>query len=261
MSITAEQTQQLISINTSRSFIDRTVDYVLYFATFGGIAFIAGALVHALTFSVYNMILLGIGLILTPWSIIAREKRQKQANLTKADYERVIVTIAVSVSAGCISGGILHWQENPAFGLFIVISGFVFASIATMLYATKPLKETVINFLLSISIFSGISFVSGSVVHAMNDWFTNSSLIFVGIIMTPVALLIKGKLSAQASKTSLKDFLILLFLSLGIGAITGGVIHYEIDPHFSSMLIIGGFLLSYISSLFKDKGSLVDLRS
>lgn len=251
-----------MSINLQkRSFYEKTMDYVLYFATFGGIAFIAGALVHALTLSTFNIVILIVGLILTPWSIIKRERIAKQAPLSKQDYERIIATISISVSAGCISGGILHWQENPVFGFYIVVSGFIFALIASILYATKPWKETVINFILGMAIFSGISFVSGSVVHAMNDWFSNFFLIALGLIMTPVAIIIKGKLASNGQVFKIKDLFILLFLTLGIGAITGGVIHFEINAHFSSILIVAGLFISYAAALFKNQGTLVDLRS
>lgn len=249
----------IVSVN--KSFFQKSFDYLLYFSIFGGISLISGAMVHALSYSLYNIFLLLIGLFLTSWGILTREKSLVKKTLKKEDYEKILVSVATSISAGCITGGILHWEENPVFGLYLVLAGFSFASISTILYSTKGVKETIMYFMLNLAIFSGISLVSGSVVHAINDWFNNFFLLFFGAVLTPIAMYIKSKIFDKGNKSSnLKHFIIIFVLSLGIGAITGGINHFTANPFFSSILIFIGFLISFFVSLFNTEKSLVDLR-
>jgi MFS family permease len=245
----------------NRSILLKSIDYLLYFATFGGITFISGSIVHALQFSLYSVLLFVIGLVISPIATILRDKLTVVGtNQKPKTFEDYVSTIVTSVSSGIVAGGILHWQESPRFGLYVVISGLVMALTATYLYSNKSTKETISNFFISLAMFSGISFISGSVVHAMNSWFSNSILIFIGIALTPGALVIKEKFSGKKNLNLIKDAILLIFLSLGIGGITGGVLHFEVNVVYAMQLIIGGFIISFTAAMFKNKGSLADLR-
>jgi MFS family permease len=245
----------------NRSILIKSIDYGLYFATFGGITFISGTIVHALQFSLYSVLLFFIGLVISPLATILRDKLTViGTNQKPKAFQDYVSTIVTSVSSGIVAGGILHWQESPRFGLYVVIGGLVMALTATFLYSTKSTKETISNFFISLAMFSGISFISGSVVHSMNSWFNNSFLIFIGIALTPGALVIKEKLSGKKNLNLIKDAILLIFLSLGIGGITGGVLHFEVNVAYAMKLIIGGLIISYTAAMFKNNGSLADLR-
>lgn len=251
----------LVLDSQKRSLKLKTLDYFLYFATFGGITFISGSIVHALEFSLYSVFLLLIGVIISPAATILRDRWSTQKPESKPkDFETYFAMIITSVSAGIVGGGILHWQESPRFGLYLVVSGLIMSLSSSFLYKKGTIKSILTNYLLSLAMFSGISFISGSVVHAMNAWFSNFTLIFVGILLTPGALIIKQIKSNTDKKNLVGDILILVFLSLGIGGITGGILHFEVNVAYALKLIIGGFIISFTTALFKNNGSLADLR-
>lgn len=245
--------------STQRNLLVKTADYILYFATFGGITFIAGSIVHALTFSMSSIVMLVTGLVMYITSTVVRDRLNK--NIKPRTLEMYIVAILTAVGAGVVSGGVLHWQEGPRFGLYLVISGLVLSAASNLLYGTNSIKEILRDYLLNISMFAGISFISGSVAHAANSWFTNYGLIFIGLILTPGAALLKQRYSGDGmNKKMVKNTFILVALSLGIGGITGGILHFNVNMQYALKLIIAGVIISYLAALFKTEGSLVNLR-
>lgn len=252
----------LVLEDTKRSLLVRTVDYFLYFATFGGITFIAGSIVHALTFSLSSIAFLLSGLVMYIAATIIRDRLSLQEQRTKTrTFETYLVAILTAVGAGVVSGGILHWQEGPRFGLYLVISGLALSVTSNLLYGTDSIKKILREYVLNLSMFAGISFISGSVAHAMNSWFTNYGLVLIGLVLTPGAAILKQKYSSGGLKgNTLKNMIILVLLSLGIGGITGGVLHFSVNIHYAVTLIAAGFGISYFAALLKTDGSLVDLR-
>ena len=245
-----------------RSFKEKTIDYLLYIATFSGINFIAGSVVHALDYSLYNYILLFVGSVLTPSALLIRELMINKNPMNGDFWGSFVINLVLSISAGCITGGIIHLGENSLFSLYLVISGFIMSFATAMLYKKKPFLSAVLDYVLWIAMFSGMSFISGSVVHAANDWFNNFLLIAFGAILTPAAILLRNKLILGEQTSGLgKNFLILLALSLGVSGVTGGVIHFTKNMSYATILIVGGFILSYLAALHKNDGSLAELRS
>lgn len=251
-----------MSNKNKKSFKLRTIDYILYFFIFGGNTLMSGSLVHALEFSLNNIAMFFIGLILTTtgtymhqYIFSDKEKRQKVSLSNQS------VTILIAVSSGSIAGGILHWQQGPKFALFIIISGFILSLITTLLYTMKPIKDILISFFVKTGMFAGMSFISGSIVHSINIWFTNYLLILIGIVLAVGCSLINESLYKKRTiNYFLKESLILLFLTMGIGGITGGILHFEVNSSFALMLLTVGIIVSFTSAMFKREGSLVELR-
>lgn len=245
--------------STQRNLLVKTIDYILYFATFGGITFIAGSIVHALTFSMSSIVMLVTGLVMYVASTVVRDRLNR--TFKPRTFESYVVAILTAVGAGVISGGILHWQEGPRFGLYLVVSGLALSFTSNLLYGTNSIKEILRDYVLNVSMFAGISFISGSVAHAANSWFTNYSLIFIGLILTPGAALLKQKYSGGGmNEKVVKNTIILVALSLGIGGITGGVLHFGVNMQYALKLMVAGVIISYLAALFKTEGSLVNLR-
>lgn len=240
----------------------RAVDYILYFFIFGGNTLMSGSIVHALEFSPTNIAMFFTGLLLTIVGtymhqnlFMDKEKRQK------FNLKNYSVTILVAVSSGCIAGGILHWQEGPYFALYIIISGFILSIITTFLYTMKPIKDILTGYFVKTGMFAGMSFVSGTIVHSVNIWFSNYALIFIGILLAVGCSLINESLYKKRTvKYFLKESLILLFLTMGIGGITGGILHFEVNISYALTLIIAGFIISFSSAMCKREGTLVELR-
>ena len=244
-----------------RSLKEKTIDYLLYIATFSGINFIAGSVVHALDYSLYNYILLFVGSVLTPSALLIRELMLNKNPINRDFWGSFGINLVLSISAGCITGGIIHLGENSLFSWYLVISRFIMSFATAMLYKTKPFLPAVLDYILWIAMFSGMSFISGSVVHAANDWFNNFLLIAFGAILTPAAILLRNKLILGKQTALGKNFLILLVLSLGVSGVTGGIIHFTKNMSYATILIVGGFILSYLAALHKNDGSLAELRS
>lgn len=238
----------------------KSLDYLLYTAIFGGITLVSGSIVHALQFSVSNIVFLLVGLVLTTGATYLHDSIFS----TKKEpfvFSGFIISVITAVSSGTITGGILHWQESPKFALYLIISGFFLSIITTLLFSTKDLKSLFANYFIKLSIFSGMSFISGSIVHALNSWFSNFALIFIGVAMTIIASILNEMLIKKRKISHfIPDSLILLFLSLGIGGITGGILHFTINLQYAAVLISAGTFISYSAALFKNNGSLVDLR-
>lgn len=243
-----------------RSIKIKSLDYLLYTAIFGGITLVSGSIVHALEFSISNIVFLIVGLILTT---VATYLHDSIFSTSKEpfNFSSFFISIITAVSSGTITGGILHWQESPRFAIYLITSGFTLSIIATLLFSNKPLKTLFANYFIKLSIFSGMSFISGSIVHALNSWFSNFALIFIGAAMTIIASILNEVLMKKRKISHfISDSIILLFLSIGIGGITGGVLHFNINLQYAAALITIGTLMSYSAALFKNNGSLVDLR-
>jgi len=250
-----------MNVHTSRSFAEKTVDYLLYVGTFSGISLVAGGVVHLLNNSIYNYVLMLIGAILTPLCITLREKHSNNDVLQEGFWHNFLISFIVSFSAGCFTGGLNHIQEHTDFSIYLIISGLIMAYATTLLYRTKTYIATSIDFFLWLSIFSGMSLVSGSIVHAANSWFSNYFMIAVGTLLTPLAIVIRDRYVFNKKVMFGKEFFLLTILSFGVACITGGIIHIEINTSYSIGLILIGFLLSFTAAMFKKDGNLADLRN
>lgn len=243
-----------------RNIKTKSLDYMLYTAIFGGITLVSGSIVHALQFSITNIVFLIVGLILTTGATYLHDSIFS-TNKESFIFSNFLISIITAVSSGTITGGILHWQESPKFSLYLIISGFVLSMVTTLLFSTKPLKILLANYFIKLSIFSGMSFISGSIVHALNSWFSNFALIFIGAAMTIIASILNEVLIKKRKISHfIPDSIILLFLSIGIGGITGGVLHFTVNLQYAVSLITVGTIMSYSAALFKNNGSLVELR-
>lgn len=249
------------SYSTSRSFTEKTVDYLLYLGTFSGISLIAGGVVHLMNESIYNYVLMLIGAVVTPLCISLRETLLNGVKLQEGFWHNFMISLTVSFSAGCFTGGLNHLQEHFAFSVYLIISGFVMAYATTLLYRKKSFVATTVDFLLWMATFSGMSLVSGSIVHAANDWFSNYFMIALGTVLTPLAIVIRDKYVLGKPVQFGKDFLLLTVLSFGVGCVTGGIIHMDINVVYSAGLIVIGFVLSFTAAMLKTDGTLADLRN
>lgn len=245
----------------TRSYKEKVLDYLLYLGIFSGTSLIAGGIVHVLNDSIYNYILLIIGTIMAPLCMVLREVYINQNPVEGSIWHNFIISLTVSVSAGCFTGGINHIQEHFAFSLYLIISGFIMAFATTLLYRKKKITSTIIDFVIWLATFTGMSLVSGSIVHSANDWFSNYFLIVVGTFLTPLAIMIKEKFINKKKVRFGQDFILLTVLSFGVGCMTGGIIHIDINFNYSIALIAIGFALSFTAAMQKNDGTLADLRS
>lgn len=250
------------NIANKRTPLIKFIDYILYFFIFGGNTLISGSIVHALEFSVINIVMFFIGLFLTIAGTYWHEMFfTAKENRKEISLKNNIITIIIAVSSGSIAGGILHWEEGPKFGLYIVVSGFILSIITAILYNPKPIKDVLTSFFIKTGMFAGMSFVSGTIVHSVNIWFTNNYLIIVGVVLTVFCSLLNEALYKKRSVSYfVKEGILLLFLTIGIGGITGGVLHFTVNTIYALTIIVGGFAISVTASMFKNSGTLVELR-
>jgi hypothetical protein len=245
-----------------QSVQEKLLDFVLYLGTFAGINLIAGGIIHLLDYSIYNYFLIVIGMIVTPASIILREKWIDKQFVKKGIIGKFAITLILAVSIACITGGIAHLEDHTNYSLFLIISGLIMSIVTTLLYTEKSIGVAMLNFLLSIGIFSGMSLVSTTVVHIQNAWFSYWWLAIIGAILTPATIIIREKYIAHRKiENPIMKFAILFMISFGVGAFGGGIIHINVNTLYSIGLIVIGLIVGISAALLNKGGSLADLKN
>ena len=148
---------------------EKVLDFTLYLGTFTGINLIAGSIIHMMDPSLYNYFLLLIGMIITPACLLFRERLIEKKPSQPGFTGRFTITLVSAVMAGCITGGISHFEDHTRYAVYLIISGFIMSFMTTMLYTQKPLKTAILDYFLWIGIFSGMGLISGTVVHMQNQ--------------------------------------------------------------------------------------------
>jgi uncharacterized protein (DUF305 family) len=121
----------------------------------------------------------------------------------------------------------------------------------------NPTTKTILNYLSYLSLFIGTGFISGAIVHSgkFSDIPKYIAIGVLGVFLFAIGSLTQEILSGKHSMNKLeaaKFFLFSLFLSIGIGMISGGFQHFTDFPAYSSFLIPIGFILSWCAFLFKN---------
>jgi uncharacterized protein (DUF305 family) len=121
----------------------------------------------------------------------------------------------------------------------------------------NPTTKTILNYLSYLSLFIGTGFISGAIVHSgkFSEIPKYIAIGVLGVFLFAVGSLTQEILSGKHSMNKLeaaKFFLFSLFLSIGIGMISGGFQHFTDFPAYSSFLIPIGFILSWCAFLFKN---------
>ncbi len=241
---------------------EKLIDFILYLGTFTGINLIAGSVIHILEYSVYNYLLMIVGMVLTPTFILLRDILIDKKSIQAGFFGKFIITLISSVMAGCITGGISHFEQNTQYALYLIISGFVMSFTTTLLYTQKPIKTAILDYFLWIGTFSGMSLISGTVVHMQNEWFTNWWLMLVGAVLTPITIVVREKIIFKRKVENLvQKFILLFLLSFGVGAFAGGIVHININTTYSIGLLIIGFTVGLLAAMMNKNGSLTDLRN
>jgi Domain of unknown function (DUF305) len=122
---------------------------------------------------------------------------------------------------------------------------------------TNPTTKTILNYLSYLSLFIGTGFISRAIVHSgkLSDIPKYIAIGVLGVFLFAIGSLTQEILSGKHSMNKLeaaKFFLFSLFLSIGIGMISGGFQHFTDFPAYSSFLIPIGFMLSWSAFLFKN---------
>jgi uncharacterized protein (DUF305 family) len=122
---------------------------------------------------------------------------------------------------------------------------------------TNPTTKTILNYLSYLSLFIGTGFISGAIVHSgrISEIPKYIAIGVLGVFLFAIGSLTQEILSGKHSMNKLeaaKFFLFSLFLSIGIGMISGGFQHFTDFPAYSSFLIPIGFILSWCAFLFKN---------
>jgi hypothetical protein len=125
----------------------------------------------------------------------------------------------------------------------------------------NPTIKTIFNYLSYLALFVGTGFISGAIVHSgkFSDISKYIAIGLFGVVLFAVGSLTQEILSGKHSMNKLeatKFFLFSLFLSIGIGMISGGFQHFTDFPAYSSYLIPIGFLLSWLAFLLKNNSGL-----
>lgn len=254
--------QLVIESKSNRLVSEKLIDFMLYLGTFTGINLIAGSVIHLLDHSMYNYVLMIVGMILTPTSILLRERVIDKKPPQAGFLGKFIITLISAVMAGCITGGISHFEQHTKYALYLIISGFVMSFATTLLYTEKPIKTAILDYFLWIGTFSGMGLISGTVVHMQNEWFTHWWLMLIGAILTPATIVIREKLIFKRKVEDLvRKFILLFLLSFGVGAFAGGIVHFNINTTYSAGLLVIGFTVGLLAALSQKEGSLADLRN
>jgi uncharacterized protein (DUF305 family) len=122
---------------------------------------------------------------------------------------------------------------------------------------TNPTTKTILNYLSYLSLFIGTGFISGAIVHSgkFSDIPKYIAIGVLGVFLFAIGSLTQEILSGKHFMNKLvaaKFFLFSLFLSIGIGMISGGFQHFTDFPAYSSFLIPLGFVLSWLAFLLKN---------
>lgn len=116
-------------------------------------------------------------------------------------------------------------------------------------------KKVIAPFLTFALMFIGAGFISGSIVHlgeGANPW--DISVLVTGVILFMIGsyvqeILYNGKSLKEEGTLSFLFFS--LFLSLGIGMVSGGTQHFVDTPEYSSYLIPIGLVVGIVAFVFK----------
>lgn len=94
--------------------------------------------------------------------------------------------------------------------------------------------------------YVGIAFLSGSIVHA--GTLGGNSAWYIGVFCTGIGLFIAGThLSGTTAELNLRQIMLAILFSIGIGMLSGGLQHFFEGPAFAAAIIPVGFVLSYCS--------------
>jgi uncharacterized protein (DUF305 family) len=121
----------------------------------------------------------------------------------------------------------------------------------------NPTIKIILNYLSYLSLFIGTGFISGAIVHSgkFSDIPKYIAIGVLGVFLFAIGSLTQEILSGKHSMNKIqaaKFFLFSLFLSIGIGMISGGFQHFTDFPGYSSFLIPIGFVVSWCAFLFKN---------
>lgn len=125
----------------------------------------------------------------------------------------------------------------------------------------KTTKIIILGYFSYLSLFVGLGFISGAIVHTGNLTELSKYLV-IGIV--GISMFITGSFIQESiiNKNNLKEegvikfLLYSLVLSIGIGMISGGTQHFTDFPIYSSYLIPAGLLISYFAFLLKNNFAL-----
>ncbi|ABB13905.1 hypothetical protein [Carboxydothermus hydrogenoformans] len=102
--------------------------------------------------------------------------------------------------------------------------------------------------------FLGMGLISGSIVHMPLNPARYSLIMSIGIVLFVIAsYLYEVKLNRRelSGTETVKFLLFSLFLSVGIGMMSGGIQHFDEEPAYASYLIPAGLVISLISFTVK----------
>lgn len=106
-----------------------------------------------------------------------------------------------------------------------------------------------------VSLFLGMGLISGSIVHMPISPGRYSIIMVAGIVLFGFASFV-NELKGQEEMSQLavaRSLVFSLFLSVGIGMMSGGVQHFTDNPTYAALLIPGGFGLSLFSFVLKHR--------
>jgi uncharacterized protein (DUF305 family) len=117
--------------------------------------------------------------------------------------------------------------------------------------------KTIFNYLSYLALFVGTGFISGAIVHSgkFSDIPKYIAIGILGVFLFAVGSLtqeILGNKHLMNRLEAAKFFFFSLFLSIGIGMISGGFQHFTDFPAYSSILIPAGFVFSWLAFLLKN---------
>lgn len=119
----------------------------------------------------------------------------------------------------------------------------------------QHIKNITIPWLVYITYFLGVAFISGSIVHfPLNPRFY-SIIAAIGISIFIFGAVMENRLKEQDSTSSSWVYVVIssLILSLGIGMLSGGIQHFVEVPSLAQVIIPLGVVLSIVGFVLKAK--------
>ncbi len=116
-------------------------------------------------------------------------------------------------------------------------------------------KAALFPYIVYVMFFLGMGLTSGSIVHMPLDPHKYTIVLFVGMGVFVIASLLNETVIDKKHLSFLSTVRLVifsLFLSVGIGMISGGIQHFEDVLDYAGYLIPGGIMLSLIGFLFKN---------
>lgn len=117
-------------------------------------------------------------------------------------------------------------------------------------------KQILFPFIGYLMYFLGVGLIAGSIVHLPIDPSKYSILMVVGIVIF-IAASFLNEVIIEKKSMSVQDvvriIVLSLFLSLGIGMMSGGIQHFSEVKEYATYLIPIGFILSLFSYIFYKK--------